>query len=50
MSSLKLKSWEFMIEMKRKPWVFFVFRHYPQDEMKEKNKQPIKSKCWIVKR
>jgi hypothetical protein len=27
-----------------------IFRHYPQDEMKEKNKQPTKCNCWIVKR
>jgi hypothetical protein len=29
---------------------FSIFRHYPQDEMKENNKQPTKCKCWIVKR
>lgn len=29
---------------------FSIFRHYPQDEMKENNKQRTKCKCWIVKR
>jgi hypothetical protein len=29
---------------------FSIFRHYPQDGMKENTKQPTKYNCWIVKK